>query len=228
MREPGKLILVPTPIGNMEDITYRAVRVLKESDLVLAEDTRNTGMLLKKLNIKAKLKSYHAFNEHKVVSQIVSIIRQGDNISLVTDAGTPAISDPGFLIVKTCIDSKISVECLPGPTALIPALAVSGLPCDKFVFEGFLPHKKGRIKRLEALKDENRTMVFYESPYRIIKTLEQFMTYFGNNRKVAVSRELSKVYEETLRGTLSDVLDHFSIHPPKGEFVIIVEGAVSK
>jgi len=228
MSDPGKLILVPTPIGNMEDITYRAERILRESDLVLAEDTRKTGQLLKKLDIQARMQSYHAFNEHKVLDQIINRLKRGENMALVTDAGTPAISDPGFLIVRTCLDHGILVECLPGPTALIPALAVSGLPCDKFVFEGFLPHKKGRMKRLESLKNEERTMVFYESPHRIIKTLEQFQEHFGESRRISVSREISKVYEETIRGDLRDVTSQMKGHSPKGEFVIVVAGKDTK
>ena len=222
--ETGQLFLIPTPIGNMEDITYRAVRILREADLVLAEDTRKTGNLLKKLGIKAKLQSYHAFNEHKILTNIVSRLKEGYTIALVTDAGTPGISDPGYLIVKTCIDNEIIVECLPGPTALIPALVVSGFPTDRFVFEGFLPHKKGRAKRLESLKEETRTMVFYESPHRILKTLYQFSDVFGNQREIAVSRELSKIYEQTLRGSVSEIIRYIEDHPPKGEFVIVVTG----
>ena len=224
MAGPGKLTLVPTPIGNMEDITYRAVRMLQKADLVLAEDTRKTGNLLKKLGIQAKLQSYHSYNEHKVLTNIISRLKEGNTIALVTDAGTPVISDPGYLIVKTCIENKIQVECLPGPTAMIPALAISGLPTDRFVFEGFLPHKKGRTKRMELLKEESRTMVFYESPHRIKKTLQQFTDVFGSNRAISVSRELSKLYEETLRGTLGDIILHFDRCPPRGEFVIVVEG----
>jgi len=226
--ESGNLILVPTPIGNMEDITYRAVRLLTEADLILAEDTRKTGQLLKKLNVRGKLQSYHTFNEQKTVNQIITKLEQGMNIALVSDAGTPGISDPGYLIVKTCIGNGITVECLPGPTALIPALVVSGLPCEKFVFEGFLPHKKGRIKRLEMIKEEKRTVIFYESPHRILKTLNQLKEYCGTDRRISVSREISKIFEETIRGSIAEVISHFSDNPPRGELVIVLEGAAGK
>ncbi len=220
----SKLYLIPTPIGNLEDITLRAIRILKETDLILAEDTRTTGVLLKHYDINTPMKSHHQFNEHKTVSDIVNRLLSGENISLVTDAGTPAVSDPGFLLVRECIKNNIEVETLPGATAFVPALVNSGLPCDRFVFEGFLPHKKGRKTKLESLVIQPYTMVFYESPFRLVKTLMQFAEYFGNDRKASVSRELTKIYEETVRGTLAELIVHFSEKKPKGEIVVVVAG----
>lgn len=220
----SKLFLVPTPIGNLEDITMRSLRILKEVDLILAEDTRKTAQLLNHYNIQNKMQSFHLFNEHKSVSRIVDKIIGGTSIALVSDAGTPGISDPGFLLVRECIKSNIEVECLPGPTALIPALVNSGLPCERFVFEGFLPHKKGRQSKLKLLAEQNYTMIFYESPFRLLKTLEQFSEYLGADRKASVSRELSKIYEETIRGTLSEIIEYFKNKTIKGEIVIVVEG----
>lgn len=221
----AKLIVVPTPIGNLEDITLRALRLLKEADLILAEDTRTTGKLLKHFEITARLQSHHKFNEHKSVEQVITRIRSGENVVLVSDAGTPAISDPGFLIVRQCVAEGVEVECLPGATAFVPALVVSGLPNDKFCFEGFLPQKKGRNTRLKELSTETRTMVFYESPYRIVKTLIQLSEFMGVDRLVSVSRELSKMFEQTVRGSLAEVIAHFEAHEPKGEFVIVLSGA---
>jgi len=220
----SKLFLVPTPIGNLEDITMRSIRILKEVDLILAEDTRNTTKLLNHYNIQNKMQSHHLFNEHKSVSGIVEKIIGGTSIALVSDAGTPGISDPGFLLVRECIKLNIEVECLPGPTALIPALVNSGLPCERFVFEGFLPHKKGRQTKLKLLAEQNYTMIFYESPFRLLKTLEQFSEYLGFERKASVSRELSKIYEETIRGTLFEIIAYFKNKTIKGEIVIVVEG----
>ena len=220
----SKLFLVPTPIGNLEDITMRSIRILKEVDLILAEDTRNTTKLLNHYNIQSKMQSHHLFNEHKSVSGIVEKIIGGTSIALVSDAGTPGISDPGFLLVRECIKLNIEVECLPGPTALIPALVNSGLPCERFVFEGFLPHKKGRQTKLKLLAEQNYTMIFYESPFRLLKTLEQFSDYLGFERKASVSRELSKIYEETIRGTLFEIIAYFKNKTIKGEIVIVVEG----
>jgi len=220
----AKLILVPTPIGNLEDITLRAIRVLQEADLILAEDTRTSSHLLKHLGISKPMKSYHAHNEHKVLEEIIQNIEGGKMIALITDAGTPGISDPGFLIVRECIRHGVEVETLPGPTAFIPALVNSGLPCDRFCFEGFLPQKKGRQTRIGALKSEERTMVFYESPYRLVKTLGQFCEAFGEERPACVSRELSKLFEENFQGTLKECLDHFSAKTVKGEIVIVVGG----
>lgn len=221
----GKLVVVPTPIGNLEDISMRAIRVLKEATLILAEDTRTSGKLLKHFEITTPQRSFHLHNEHKILEQLVDELAATDAIfALVSDAGTPAISDPGFLLVRACVEKEIEVETLPGATAFVPALVNSGLPCDRFIFEGFLPHKKGRMKRIEVLKDETRTMVFYESPYRIIKALEQFIEIFGEDRKCSVSRELSKLYEETIRGSLKEVLAHFQTKAPKGEFVIVIQG----
>jgi len=220
----SKLFLVPTPIGNLEDITMRSIRILKEVDLILAEDTRNTTKLLNHYNIQSKMQSHHLFNEHKSVSGIVEKIIGGTSIALVSDAGTPGISDPGFLLVRECIKLNIEVECLPGPTALIPALVNSGLPCERFVFEGFLPHKKGRQTKLKLLAEQNYTMIFYESPFRLLKTLEQFSEYLGFERKASVSRELSKIYEETIRGTLFEIIAYFKNKTIKGEIVIVVEG----
>jgi 16S rRNA (cytidine1402-2'-O)-methyltransferase len=219
-----KLYIVPTPIGNLEDMTFRAVRILREADVILAEDTRKTLILLKHYSIQAHLESYHKFNEHRNTERIIERISEGKTIALVSDAGTPGISDPGFLLVRNCIEKGIEVECLPGATALIPAIVDSGLPCDRFCFEGFLPQKKGRQKKLAQLADEERTMIFYESPYRTLKCLEQFAEFFGENRKVSVSRELSKIHEETINGTLSEVITHFKTTEPKGEIVVVVEG----
>lgn len=220
----GKLFLVPTPIGNLEDITFRALRVLKEADLILAEDTRNSGKLLKHFEIQTHMQSHHMHNEHKTVENIVSRIKAGDTIALISDAGTPAISDPGFLLTRACVEAGVEVDCLPGATAFVPALVNSGLPNDKFVFEGFLPVKKGRQTRLKILAEETRTMVFYESPHKLIKTLSNFVEYFGEERRVSVSREITKMHEETIRGTAAEVLKHYTDHPPKGEIVIVVEG----
>jgi 16S rRNA (cytidine1402-2'-O)-methyltransferase len=220
----AKLFLVPTPIGNLEDITFRAIRILKEVDLVLAEDTRQTLVLLKHYGIENKLSSHHAFNEHKSVHAVIEKLKGGSTIALVSDAGTPGISDPGFLLVRECLKENILVECLPGPTALIPALVNSGLPCDRFIFEGFLPHKKGRQSRLIKLAEVDCTIVFYESPYRLVKSLEQFAEFFGSGRLACVSRELSKIYEENVRGTLEELGNHFRDKAVKGEIVIVVEG----
>lgn len=219
-----KLYLIPTPIGNLGDITFRAVKILSEVDIILAEDTRTTSFLLKHYSIEKKMFSHHKFNEHKTVEQITQRIAEGQSVALVSDAGTPGISDPGFLLVRTCIENNIEVECLPGATAFVPALVNSGLPCDKFVFEGFLPQKKGRQKRLEQLANEERTMVFYESPFRLTKTLLQFAEVFGSSRKACVSREITKLHEENIRGTLQQLIEHFSEKPPKGEIVITVSG----
>lgn len=220
----GKLYLVPTPIGNLEDMTLRAIKVLKEVDLVLAEDTRTSGKLLKHFEIATPLQSHHMHNEHKQVDALVQKLNGGATLALISDAGTPAISDPGFLLTRACVENHIEVECLPGATAFVPALVNSGLPNDRFVFEGFLPIKKGRQTRMQQLAEEHRTMVFYESPHKLIKTLAQFVEYFGADRPVSVSRELTKLYEETVRGTLAEVLSHFTEKPPKGEFVIVVGG----
>lgn len=219
-----KLVLVPTPIGNLEDITLRAINVLKSADLILAEDTRNTGFLLKHLEISKPLQSHHAFNEHQTLNKVIERIKKGEKIVLVSDAGTPAISDPGFLLVRECLRNEIEVECLPGPTAFVPALVNSGLPCDKFVFEGFLPVKKGRQTRMKALAEEDRTMIFYESPFRLIKTLEQFIEYFGAERQACVSREITKMFEENVRGTLPEIIASFANRTVKGEIVIVVAG----
>lgn len=218
------LYLIPTPIGNLEDITLRAMRVLKEVDIILAEDTRVTGFLLNHLGIQKKLWSHHQHNEHQAVQEIVKQVEEGKSIALVSDAGTPGISDPGFLLVRECIKAGIEVNCLPGPTALIPALVMSGLPCDRFVFEGFLPQKKGRQTKFLSMKEEERTMVFYESPFRLVKTLEQLMEYLGEERQASVSRELSKMYEETKRGSLKELLEYFSQKQVKGEIVVVVAG----
>lgn len=224
----AKLIIIPTPIGNLEDITLRAVRLLKEVDLVLAEDTRTTGNLLRHLGITVKMQSHHKFNEHKTIEQIVNRINAGENVALVSDAGTPAISDPGFLVVRECVKAGIDVECLPGATAFVPALVVSGLPNDRFCFEGFLPQKKGRNTRLKELAEESRTIIFYESPYRALKTLKQLSEFFGAERLASVSRELSKLHEQTVRGTLAEVIAHFEQNEPRGEFVIVVGGKPSE
>lgn len=221
---PTRLILVPTPIGNLKDITLRALDCLKECDIILAEDTRNTGVLLKHYNIDKPLQSYHAHNEHEKITDVFRQIEAGKKFCLVTDAGTPGISDPGFLIVRECLKAGIEVECLPGATAFVPALVKSGLPCDKFVFEGFLPVKKGRKTRLEFLAEENRSMVLYESPYKLLTTLKDLAAYLGEDRACSVSREISKVFEETINGTLKEVHEHFIKKSPKGEFVLIIEG----
>ena len=220
-----KLYIIPTPIGHLEDMTYRAVRLLGEVDIVLAEDTRTSQVLLKHYGIERKLYSHHKFNEHSTVEFVASQIEAGKSVALISDAGTPGISDPGFLLVRTCLERGLDVETLPGATAFVPALVQSGFPCDRFCFEGFLPQKKGRKKRLAALAEESRTMIFYESPFRVVKALGEFAEQFGDQRRVSVSRELSKKFEETVRGTLSEVIAHFEAHPPKGEFVIVVEGA---
>lgn len=226
MIKSGKLYIVPTPIGNLEDMTFRAVRVLNEAEWVLAEDTRVSSKLLAKYEIKAKLSSFHKFNEHAVVESVAEKISSGLNVALISDAGTPGISDPGFLLVRTCIEQDIEIECLPGATAFVPALVNSGFPSDRFIFEGFLPQKKGRIKRIESLADEPRTMIFYESPFRLVKLLEQMIPVFGAGRRCCVSRELTKVYEENIRGTLEEVKAHYTEKPPKGEIVVTVEGKV--
>jgi 16S rRNA (cytidine1402-2'-O)-methyltransferase len=220
----GQLFIVPTPIGNLEDITLRAIRILKTADLLLAEDTRKTRILLKHYEIENKMISHHLFNEHQTVSTIVEKIRNGLTIALVSDAGTPAISDPGYLLVRACLKEGLRVECLPGPTALIPALVNSGIPADRFLFEGFLPHKKGRQTRLKELAEEKITLVFYESPYRLVKTLRQFIEYFGEERQGCVSRELTKIHEENQRGTLKELADLYQARTIKGEIVITVEG----
>ena len=224
----GKLYVVPTPVGNLEDMTIRAIRVLKEVDLILAEDTRTSGVLLKHFEIRNAMLSHHKFNEHQTVEGIVNRIKAGENVALISDAGTPGISDPGFLLVRECLRHDVEVTCLPGPTAFVPALVASGLPDERFAFEGFLPQKKGRVTRLTALQAETRTMVFYESPYRLVKTLTQFMEFFGAERLVAVSREISKVHEETVRGTLAEVVEHFRQAEPKGEIVIVLAGKDEK
>lgn len=220
----GKLYVVPTPVGNLEDITFRAIRMLKEVSLILAEDTRTTGILLKHFDIQNKMQSYHKFNEHKAVSHIVERLNAGEDIALVSDAGTPGISDPGFLVVRECVKAGIDVECLPGATAFVPALVASGIPNDKFCFEGFLPQKKGRMTRLKTLTEETRTIVFYESPHRVLKTLVQLAEYMGEERYAAACREISKVHEETVRGTLKELISHFSMNEPRGEFVIVLSG----
>ena len=220
----GKLYLVPTPIGNLEDMTLRAIRILKEVDLILAEDTRTSGKLLKHYDITTAMQSHHMHNEHKTVDRIVRRLKNGETIALISDAGTPAISDPGFLLTRACLENNIEVECLPGATAFVPALVNSGLPNDKFIFEGFLPIKKGRQTRLKLLADEERTIIFYESPHKLLKTLSNFVEYFGADRAISVSRELTKLYEETVRGTVEEVLKYYTEKPPKGEIVIIVGG----
>ncbi|GAA4517226.1 16S rRNA (cytidine(1402)-2'-O)-methyltransferase [Sphingobacterium thermophilum] len=219
------LYLVPTPIGNLEDMTFRAIRILKESDIILAEDTRTSAPLLKHFGIEKKVFAHHQHNEHKAVAEIIRFLKEGQTISLISDAGTPAISDPGFLLVREAIKEGIEVQCLPGPTAFVPALVSSGLPNDRFCFEGFLPVKKGRQTRLKQLVEEKRTMIFYESPHRLLKTIEEFITYFGAERPASISRELSKLYEETIRGTLAELKLHFENNPIKGEFVFCVAGA---
>jgi 16S rRNA (cytidine1402-2'-O)-methyltransferase len=225
----AKLFVVPTPIGNFEDMTFRAINVLKEVDFILAEDTRTSGKLLKKFEISNKLMAYHKFNEHKAVENLIPKIELAESVALISDAGTPAISDPGYLLVKACVDQGIEIECLPGATAFVPALVNSGLPNNKFCFEGFLPQKKGRNKALEALKEEERTVVFYESPHRLIKALGQFIEFFGEDRQVSVSREISKMFEETVRGTLAEVKNVFEQKQAiKGEFVIVLAGKEKK
>ncbi len=219
-----KLFLVPTPIGNLEDMTLRGIRILKEVDFILAEDTRKSGILLRHFNISKPMHSHHQHNEHKTVEVIIQRLENGETAALITDAGTPAISDPGFLIVRACIENNIEVECLPGATAFIPALVNSGLPNDKFVFEGFLPKKKGRQTRLKVLAEETRTMVIYESPYKLIKTLKDLAEYLGENRQVSISREITKIHEETIRGNLAELIQHFENKAPKGEFVLIISG----
>lgn len=219
-----KLYLVPTPIGNLEDITIRAIRILKEVQLILAEDTRKTGILLKHFEIETRMFSHHQFNEHKTLTQLVNRMQMGEIMALVTDAGTPGISDPGFLLIRECIRHNIDIECLPGATAFVPALVNSGLSCDRFLFEGFLPVKKGRQTKLKNLSENDITMIFYESPHRLLKTLEQFIEYFGSDRQASVSRELTKIYEETQRGSLTELMDYFKDKTIKGEIVIIVEG----
>ncbi len=224
----GTLYIVPTPVGNMEDMTLRAIRILKEADLVLAEDTRTSGILLKHFEIRNQLAAHHKFNEHGTTAGIVERLLGGQTIALVSDAGTPGISDPGFYLAREAAAAGVTVQCLPGATAFVPALVSSGLPCDRFTFEGFLPQKKGRATRLEALAAETRTMIFYESPYRVVKTLRQFAEYFGPDRQMSACREISKIHEESVRGTIGEVAAHFGETPPKGEFVLVVEGADEK
>lgn len=224
----GKLYLIPTPVGNLEDITLRALRILKEVDLVLAEDTRNGGNLLKHYGIDKKMFSHHQHNEHKAVAEVVKFLKAGQNIALISDAGTPGISDPGFLLVRECIKEEIPLETLPGATAFVPALVNSGLPCDRFCFEGFLPVKKGRQTKLKELISETRTMIFYESPHRLLKTLEEFAEYFGDDRQACASREISKMFEENVRGSLKEIISHFENNVLKGEFVICVAGKEAK
>ena len=224
MTDQGKLYIVPTPVGNLEDMTFRAIRILKEADLILAEDTRTSGILLKHFEIKNALQSHHKFNEHQTVESVINKIKAGANVALISDAGTPGISDPGFLVTRECVRNGIEVQCLPGATAFVPAVVASGLPNDRFCFEGFLPQKKGRMTRLQALAEEHRTMIFYESPYRLVKTLTQLAECFGAERQASVSREISKVHEETVRGTLDELAKHFTEHEPKGEIVLVVAG----
>ena len=220
----GRLYVVPTPVGNLEDMTFRAIRILKEADLILAEDTRTSGILLKHFEIKNAMQSYHKFNEHKTVEGIINRLKAGETIALVSDAGTPGISDPGFLVVRECVKNDIEVQCLPGATAFVPALVASGLPDERFWFVGFLPQMKGRMTRLNGLVEETRTMIFYESPYRLVKTLTQFAEIFGPERQVSVCREISKIHEESVRGTLQEVIAHFTATEPRGEIVIILAG----
>ena len=220
----GILYVVPTPVGNMEDMTLRAIRVLKEADLVLAEDTRTSGVLLKHFDIHQHLLSHHKFNEHGTSAGILERLKAGQTIALISDAGTPGISDPGFYLVREAVNAGVDVQCLPGATAFVPALVSSGLPCERFAFEGFLPQKKGRQTKLKSLAAEQRTMIFYESPYRLLKTLQQFAEYFGEQRRVSVCREISKIHEESVRGTLAEVIEHFTETEPKGEIVIVLEG----
>lgn len=220
----GKLYVVPTPVGNLEDMTFRAIRILKEVDFILAEDTRTSGILLKHFEIENSMLSHHKFNEHKTVENVVNRMKAGETAALISDAGTPGISDPGFLVVRECVRNGVEVECLPGATAFVPALVASGLPNDRFCFEGFLPQKKGRMTKLKSLADESRTMIFYESPHRLLKTLTQFAEYFGTDRQATVSREISKLHEETVRGNLNELIEHFTRTDPRGEIVIIVAG----
>ena len=224
----GTLYIVPTPVGNMEDMTMRAIRILREADLILAEDTRTSGVLLKHFDISGRLMAHHKFNEHGTAAGIVERLKAGQMIALISDAGTPGISDPGFLLAREAIKAGITVQCLPGATACIPALVSSGLPCDRFCFEGFLPQKKGRQTLLDALTEETRTMVFYESPYRLLKTLQQFATVFGEDRQVSICREISKVHEESVRGTLAETVAHFTANEPRGEIVIVLAGKNNK
>lgn len=219
-----KLYLVPTPIGNLKDITFRAIDILKEADLILAEDTRTSGKLLKHYGVETSMQSHHMHNEHKTVEKVVQRIQNGETVALISDAGTPAISDPGFLLVRACVAAGIEVDCLPGATAFVPALVNSGLPNDRFVFEGFLPIKKGRQTRLQQLSEESRTLILYESPHKLLKTLVHLKEYFGEDRRVSISREISKLHEETIRGTIPEVISHYEAKPPKGEIVMIVEG----
>ncbi len=220
----GKLYVVPTPVGNLEDMTFRAIRVLKEADLILAEDTRTSGILLKHFEIKNSMQSHHKFNEHKTVAHVADRIKAGETVALISDAGTPAISDPGFLVVRECVRNGLEVECLPGATAFVPALVSSGLPNERFCFEGFLPQKKGRQTRFKLLAEETRTMIIYESPHRLLKTLTQLVEYMGAERQASVSREISKLHEQTVRGTLAELVQHFTETDPRGEIVLIVEG----
>ena len=224
MSDTGKLILVPTPVGNLGDITLRAIEVLKSADIILAEDTRVSAKLLKHLKIEKKLLPHHQFNEHKQINSITAKLKAGTIVALISDAGTPAISDPGFLLVRACIEQNIDIECLPGPTALIPALAVSGLPSERFVFEGFLPRKKGRKKRMSELSEQPRTMILYESPFRLVKTLYELKDYLGADRSICVCREISKIFEEIKRGSLEEVAAFYNENPPKGEIVVVIEG----
>jgi 16S rRNA (cytidine1402-2'-O)-methyltransferase len=223
----SKLYIVPTPIGNLEDMTLRAIKVLHQVDLILAEDTRTSGKLLKHFEITTQMLSHHMHNEHKMLDRIIDRLKSGESIALISDAGTPAISDPGFLLTRACIENNIEVECLPGATAFVPALVNSGLPNDRFVFEGFLPVKKGRQTRLKFLADEKRTMIFYESPHKLLKTLAHFADYFGEDRAISISREITKLYEETIRGNIKQVIAHFKNNTPRGEFVIVVGGKSS-
>lgn len=223
-KSAGKLTVVPTPVGNLEDMTFRAIRILKEADAVLAEDTRTTSLLFQKFEISNKLIAHHQNNEHKTVEHLVEEIKHGKHFALVSDAGTPGISDPGFLLIRACVQNNIEVECLPGPTAFVPALVSSGFPCEKFVYEGFLPQKKGRESRIKKIADEDRTVVLYESPHRLIKALEQFKSFFHADRKIAVCRELSKKFEEIVRGNCDELIHHFTTHPIKGEFALVIEG----
>jgi len=220
----GKLYIVPTPVGNLKDITFRAIEILQNVELILAEDTRKSIVLLKHYKIETRLQSFHKFNEHKTLQTIIEKLKSGAEIAIISDAGTPGISDPGFLLTREAVINHIDIETLPGATAFVPALVNSGLPTDRFVFEGFLPPKKGRQKRLTELQEETRTMVFYESPYRILKTLEQFAEFFGEDRNVSISREISKIYEQTIRGQIAELIQHFKNNTPKGEFVIILDG----
>lgn len=220
----GQLVLVPTPIGNLSDISERCIQTLRDSDLVLCEDTRHSKKLLQHLGINVKLQSYHMHNEHSVLEKTIATIKASSLVSLVSDAGTPGISDPGFLLVRTCIEEGIEVQAIPGPSAFVSALVISGLPCERFTFEGFLPHKKGRQTRLISLEEESRTMVFYESPHRLLKTLIQFKEHFGETRRLSISREISKLHEETYRGDVQEAIQHFESKKPKGEFVIVLEG----